>query len=302
MNNIPYYSGNIYNSFVLGHISIDNWYNAHKHPKSTTLELMANIRNANKAGNIELKQKLKEKLFCITPSVYIEKDYARKYDNIKYFTGYMQIDFDKLHSEADAIELREYMFETYEPIVLSYLSPSRRGVKCILKIKKPENIDEYKDYHKAVEDEFTEVSKSFDHATFNCVLPLFLSVDKDIKYRPMSPEWNIKGDRTVEYVRLNTNESEWAKMQPDFEKSLKTVTLFRDKINEIIDGDGHPRLRSACLVLGSRAGAGYIDQQQAIEVAYYCIESNPYLNKKASTYKKTAYWAINEGANHPQYY
>lgn len=301
-NKIPYYNGNIYDSFVVGHISIEDWVRAHKFPKPITIEIMDKIKEAVKIGDIELKQKLKEQLYYITPSVFIEKEYARKYSNIKYFTGYMQIDFDKLKSEDEAIELRDYMFNTYDPIITSYLSPSRRGVKCVLNIGVPEDVEEYKDYHKGVEDEFKEVSDRFDHATFNCVLPFFLSIDKDIKYRKNYGTWTVKGDRSVEYVRLNINESEWAKTVPNFEKSLKTVTLFKDKINEIINEDGHPRLRSACLVLGSRAGAGYIDIQQAYEVAEYCITTNSYLKRKATTYLKTANWAINEGYNNPQYY
>lgn len=297
---IPYYDGNIYNSVVRGHLpDIYAWANSQMNPKPhvrSILEQVARCKDHKK------KQDLKSKLFYITPSVYIPVGVKRQYANIQYFTGYAQLDFDKLDSIAEAKELRDYIFNQYDCIVMSYLSPSKLGVKGIIKITKVSDVEEYKDIYQAIESEMKQVHAGFDHAPFNCVLPLFISMDADLKVRQDATTWTHKEDRTVDYVHLNNVESDYGRNLSQDEKSLKTVIQFKEKIGEIQDGDGHPRLRSACLVLGSRCGAGYLDIQHANELVEWAVSSNAYLAKKRSTYLKTALWCINQGYNSPQYY
>lgn len=299
---VPYYPGDIYNSICSGSVELENWGTAQIHTRPGIREILKKIAEASKAKDHKLKQELKCKLYYITPAVHIERGDPRRYSSIKYFTGYMQLDFDKLTSIQEAMELRDYIFDTYECIVMSYLSPSRLGVKCILQIPRCTDVEEYKDYHAAVEEEMSQQSEGFDHATFNCVLPLFISHDPDLQFRKNPTVWTVKKDRTVDYVHLNAKESEWGRGMTDAAKSLHTIAQFKNKINEIVDSDGHPRLRSACLVLGSRAGAGYMDIQQATELAHYMIDQNGYLRKKLSTYLKSADWALNQGYNTPAYY
>lgn len=209
---------------------------------------------------------------------------------------------DKLNSIKEAKELRDYIFDMYDTVVCSYLSPSKLGVKAIMKITRVNDVEEYKDIHKAIETELSKTDKGWDHATFNCVLPLFISSDPDIRYRSDAKVWTDKEDRTVDYVHLNKVESEWGRERDHATKSLYTIAHFKEKMEAIIDGDGHPRLRSACLVLGSRAGADYIDLQQATELAHYMIDTNPYLRSKKNTYLKTADWCLRQGYTNPSYY
>jgi len=297
---IPYYSGNIYDSVVKGHLTIEQWIFAHHSPKQHVVEILNEVAKCR--DDHDKKQKLKTKLYYITPSVHILKGNKRQYSNIEYFTGYAQLDFDKLNSIAEAEELKTYLFNQFDCLKCVYLSPSRLGVKAIIRIPMCKDVEEYKDYYKAIETEMVQHSSNFDHAPFNCVLPLFINVDKTILSRKVPIVWDVKEDRTIDYSHLNAVESEWGRQRDHMTKSLFTVTHFKDKMTAIVDGDGHPRLRSACLVLGSRAGAGYIDVQQAEELMDYMIETNPYLRHKLNTYLKTAHWCLKQGFMNPSYY
>ena len=299
---IPYYNGNIYDSKVVGHLTLEQWANAQMNPRPEIVKLLEGVYFAGKAKNNKLKQELKTKLYYVTPSVYIPVGVKRQYANIVHFTGYAQLDFDKLDSINEAKELRDYLFNQYDCLIMTYLSPSKLGVKCIIQIPRVLDVEEYKDYYAAIELEMKEQSSNFDHAPFNCVLPLFISMDADLKYRSNATTWNVKEDRTIDYAHLNKVESEWGRGRTDYAKALHTIEQFKKKIDAIQDCDGHPRLRSACLVLGSRAGAGYVDIQQALELMEWGISTNGYLVKKKNTYLKTGHWCINQGYNNPSYY
>jgi hypothetical protein len=299
---IPYYSGNIYDPVVRGHLTIEKWIFAHHTPKEAIIKTLDEVVSASKAGDDKLKQKLKSKLYYITPSVYIPKGVKRQYANIEYFTGWSQIDFDKLGSIKEAEELKHYLFYQFDCIKCAYISPSRLGVKAIINITKAQDVEEYKDIYAAIETEMIQHCDKFDSAPKNCVLPLFISIDKTILSRANPTTWTHKEDRAVDYKHLNSVESEFGRGLDSSTKALLTISQFKEKIDAIVDSDGHPRLRDACLVLGSRSGAGYIDIQQCYELVEWAIKTNSYLNKKYNTYIKSAYWAVKSGQGNAQYY
>lgn len=298
-----YYSANIYDSFCLGHVSLEQFIDSHKNPTPKTIKQLELINEAALDGNKKLKAKLKEELFAFTPTVFIKKEYARKYDNIHKFLPLMQLDFDGLPDNETAIGLKTAVFNSYDQIVCSYLSPSGLGVKCLMRITVPLDIEHYKAMFKAVETEMGEYGY-LDHATTNCILPLFLSADTKILHRDFydCSVWSLEDRSVVEYVSLNdipTREYSDKQLQGYYDI---TVSIFENKIDDIVNGDGHPRLRSACLILGSRVAAGYIDQFEALQRAENMIRSNGYLAKGLNGYIKTSKWAINEGMKTPKYY
>jgi len=77
--------------------------------------------------------------------------------------------------------------------------------------------------------------------------------------------------------------------------------LVINAINSITD-NGHPQVRSASLILGSRVGAGYITQHEANALMENLIKSNGYLQKNIRGYIKTSKWGIDNGMNNPKYY
>lgn len=297
-----YYDGNIRKSDCIGYITIEQFINVHKDPTIKTKNLLNDIKKATKNGDLELKKELKKGLFAFTPSVFICKGQRRKYDNISGWTGLMQLDFDKIPDEETAKALKNHLFDAYESIICCYISPSGKGVKCLMRTVVPKDIHHYRFLHKAVSKEMEQYGY-FDEATKNAILPLFLSADKEILYRDVKPDlaWRLEDRTVVEYVNLNDipkQNYEDQQLQKYYEK---TVQLITDKINSI-GSDGHPQLRSAALILGSRCGAGYIDRAEAEQLITNLIYNNSYLQKDVKNYIKTAMWAINQGTMNAKYY
>lgn len=297
----PYYSGNIKLKKVIGIVSLESFINAHKNPKPRTERLLKLVGCADTLNYSGLKRRTKQKLFSFTPSAMIDIGNGRSYKNIKSFTGLMQMDFDGIEDIEKAKDIKEYIFNHWQQVVCSYLSPSGRGVKCLLNIRKPNDIEHYRAIHKAVTNEF-ECIGYYDESTKNAVLPLFLSIDKDILYRDISEctkfieeDWS-----KVSYVNLVKEPTRHHPTSNDYYYN-KTVSIFEKKIDSIVDY-GHPQLRSACLILGSRASAGYIDVNEAIQLAENAIDNNSYLQKDVNNYKSTARWSIENGFKNPRYY
>lgn len=306
MDLIPFYSGNIQWSKCIGHISYQQFIEAHKNPKPEILILMQKIQEASRNKNKDLKAELKKQLFTFTPSVVISKGLKRRYDNITGFTQYKQLDFDKIPDKETAIALKEHVFESNPEVLCAYLSPSGLGVKCLLKTNRCEDIEQFRAMHKAIETHFDSYEDYFDSAVKNAILPLFLSVDNAILYRDFktTKAWTKEDWSRTQYVRLNDVPVNYANRYSDKQKQYyldKTVRLFREKIRAI-STDGHPQMRRACLILGSRCGAGYIDISEAEILAENEIRSNQYLQKDLKNYIKTSKWAINEGRKNPKDY
>jgi hypothetical protein len=295
----PYYSGNIYNSLVLGHVTIEQFIHSHKYPKENIINIINKIKIAKEQSNEKLKRELKQSLYSFTPSVYINLNKSRKYENVLFWTGLMQLDFDKIPDIKTAIEIKEYVFNQRE-IICSYISPSGTGVKALMKIKKPKNKDHYKAIHKAMVTKYEELSY-LDLATNNAMLPLFLSIDTKILSRNIDKciTWTDENWNKVNYIKLNDNIK-----NEDFDyenEKNRTLKILKRKIETIVD-NGHPQVRSAALILGSRVAAGYLDIHTAQYEIENLIKNNNYLTKGISGYLATALWGISEGHKTPKYY
>lgn len=302
---IPYYSGNIKFTRCIGHVSLERFIKSHKQPINKTAEIIEQVKIASSQGDLALKRALKHKLYSFTPSAYFKLGVNRKYVNLERFNPLMQLDFDGIESPAKARDLKEYLFTTYQCVICAYISPSEKGVKALIRIKIPKNLEHYRAMHRAVEKEFEGIGY-FDVATKNAILPLFLSIDRNIYSRDISEchEWDLELEEPprVKHSPTNLNFSPTSRYNNQADYYLdKTIALFRKKIINIVD-NGHPQLRTACLVLGSRAGAGYISLAEAEQLAKYEASVNDYLSKNLSGYNSTIEWAINEGFKSPKEY
>ena len=284
-----YFSGNIKKSYPIGWITIDQFIKANREPKQQSLELFKKIAYCESRGDMETKAKLKAMLYSFTPCILVNG--SRSYKNITEFTGLLVLDFDHIHN---APEFKEFLFGEYDFIFLCWISPSRRGVKALVKIPIVTSTDEFKSYFYGIA-ETMEQYNGFDGTGQNCVLPLFQSNDKDILYRPDSTTWTTKGFKANSFdashactIKVESNE-----------RFVKAILKMIDSSIDKITGDGHPQLRSSCLAIGGYIANGYIDQGTALRQIDYKIESNHYLRKGISGYKKTARWAINWGMSKP---
>jgi hypothetical protein len=296
----PYYNGDITDSKVVGYVSLEAFVKAHKAPTNATRTLINSINNCKDKSE---KNELKKYLNYFTPSVYILINSRRQYKNVKSFTGLVQIDFDGVD---DVEDLKTYLSEEYEQFVCLYSSPSGKGLKGIMRIPIVETIEEYRLYYNAIADELDWIY-GFDIAPKNAVLPLYISYDENLYFNPQATIWDRKLEiDTTDHESLGaipTPEREGDetvyKSNAYFGKISKEI--FSRKINNIVD-NGHPQLRSACVVIGGRVGAGYLSVGDAESLAEQMIRSNNYLQKGIENYIKTSKWAIARGVEKPIYY
>jgi len=158
-------------------------------------------------------------------------------------------------------------------------------------------IGKFKAMHKAIEIDFEEYGY-FDSATKNPILPLFASYDKNLLFRNWNEVKVWSKERHVSEKYNNLDGGGNFKYDPNENKATEMVV---DAINSIVD-NGHPQVRTASLILGSRVGAGYISRNDAYALMENLIKSNAYLQKGLNNYIKTSVWGIDQGINNPKYF
>lgn len=306
--NIPFYLGGIRTTRSNGTISLETFVSVHLEPKDIMVKLFDDIEEASKKGDKKRKGELKEQLPFFTVSAVFNG--RRKYDNIVEFNPIAQIDFDGL-TEQEAEEFRGYLFDNYNQILCAYLSPSRKGVKALIRIPKIDiangieaGIIEYKAYYRAIETEMSNY-KGFDPAPKNLALPLFISFDWFMLFRDYETTqvWSLK-----EEVEQNTHEKyptppkPYKKLKSNNKNEARAYNTVRKAINGIIASPGHYQLRSACLIFGTRAGYGIVSFTDALVEVENLVRSNAYLSKGVEGYVKTALWGVREGYKTPNGY
>ena len=298
-----YYSGNILKPNSLGFVTLDKLIDSIKNPKPKFDQLFFEIEIAAMKGDKALKRSLKQQLYSFTPSALIRKGLTRRYANVESFTSVMQIDFDGVTDIDEAIELKEHIFNNNKQIICAFLSPSRLGVKCLMRIKQPKNKEHYKALHKEMVKHFEGYSY-LDESTNNAMLPMFLSRDKQILWRDFSQceEWDKEDWQEVEYVNVVEETPEVKTKIKDLDKHTKhTINALVKRFRDIVD-NGHPQVRTAALVAGSRVAAGYINENEAVELLIELAQSNMYLSKGLAGYIKTIKWGIKQGMKRPMYF
>ena len=292
---LQYSLGGIRSNNPAGLITLRKFIDSHSNPKKSVVSLISKIREASSIGDDSRKAQLKESLPFITPSIIV-RDY-RRYVDIKEFTGLAQLDFDGIDN---AVDLRAHIFENYTSVVCAYVSPSQRGVKALIRIPIVDTVEQYKEYYAAIIEEFDGFD-GFDSAPKNAVLPLFFSYDYFLLSRDIPTIWDKKIKlETPTHIDRPIPQRPYKKNANNYDK---TIRIFESKIREINSATGgHPRVRSAALVLGTRVGYGYLPYYDAISLAEREIKTNQYLSKGTAGYIKTAVWGIETGIKTPKGY
>ena len=283
-----YYEADIRRSVPLGIVTLDYFLNSIKNPKPHIIKILDEVKKAAEEGNEALKSELKEKLYAFTPCVLVEG--KRKYENIKHWTGLLVLDFDKLDSGLTE-RFKQTLFDSYSCIIACWLSPSKKGVKAILRIPICNSVQMFKEYHKAIEKEFNAVI-GFDKTTQNCILPLFLSYDKEIL---------IRKDATVWTKRIKSLPPQPVKQYAPKDRTNRLEKIAIKRIGSIID-NGHPQVRAIAFVFGGHCAGGNIEEYKALEILEGLIRSNQYLSKDVKGYIRTAKEMFQQGKMKPLYY
>jgi hypothetical protein len=295
MNDISffYYPADVKIPEPLGTVTFEQFLRANKSPSPSISGIFSEISDATSAGNMELKDKLKSKLYYFTPCVKTNGA-GRRYDNITGFTGLMVLDFDKLEN---APAFKKFLFDAIPSIIAAYLSPSKKGCKFIVKIPVCKTTDEFKSYFYGM-GYYLEKYEGFDPSTQNCILPLFLSIDPDLLYRDNAETWTKRGLKIDEF-KPHVGEIEVLDNVSDKDKNTVKTILTRS-MEKIVDS-GHYIVRSTALCAGGYAASGYITQEEAEDLLFSLIDDNNYLKKNVRGYKMTAKEMLTKGMQSPLY-
>lgn len=205
------------------------------------------------------------------------------------------VEFDKI---LFAEELKHYLFHKLNSVVAAFLSPSGAGLKMIVKIPKPKDAKEYKEYFCGLAYYLDQI-EGFDTANYNPLLPMFLSWDSDILIREDPKTWNIKGEKINTFKPLSQSELDAMEPIDVSEGDGESVKRIIRSMFAKITGDGHGQVRSTSLILGGFVGAGYVSNFEAESLLEDCINDTPYLRKSLNTYKKTSLKFLQEGIRRP---
>jgi hypothetical protein len=282
-----YYTASIKSVVPLGEISLERFIHSIKYPKPQIVDIMNRIRTATEMGDIDTKTKLKEQLYYITPSVYV--DGYRNYEKIKHFTGLMPLDFDKLPSREYAEEMKRAFFHNVPHVICAWLSSSGKGFRCLMKIPNVHTVDEFQAYFMGAQLKWGALS-GFDTAPKNGVLPLFISIDYGILYR-----WDAI-DFCEKFIPVKPKKEPVNYFNNANDK--RVISIIHNKINSITDA-GHPIVRATAYYVGGLAAAGHCLPSVALSELEEAIRNHPYtgVKSKVNTYLKTAKTMFEKGLN-----
>ena len=292
-----YFPARVYETKPLGTLKLKELLYAIKNPKPQIQEVFKQIQKATEQKDDQLKSKLKtENLYYFTPSVILDGK-GRSYENVESYTELMVVEFDKIDFSE---ELKYYLFNKLNSVVAAFSSPSKAGLKLIVKIPKPKDTKEYKEYFCGLAYYLDQI-EGFDTANYNPLLPMFLSWDSDILIRDNPKTWNIKGEKINTFKPLSQSELDAIPETNISEKDTESVRrIVRSMFAKITD-NGHKQVISISLVLGGYVAAGYISNYEAESLLEDCINDTPYLRKSLNTYKKTSNRFLVEGQKSPLY-
>lgn len=284
---LQYYPARVNSKRPIGETDLAYFMEATKNPSEAIKDTFKAIAAAELADDMKRKAELKqENLYYLTPCVYTDGK-GRSYTNILKWNGIAVLDFDHIEN---AEQFKIFMFNKYKAIFCAYLSPSKKGVKFLVSIPLCTSTDEFKTYYYGLGCQMDRY-KGWDGTGQNCILPLFLSWDENLLYRQDPEVWTKKGQKADFYaaktsgtINIDTKDADKKRILENCQKAFLAITT-----------NGHPQMRAACISLGGYVAAGYLDESEAIQFVNNLIESNGYLSKGVSGYKKTAKAAIGKG-------
>ena len=287
-----FYPNSVYETVPLGFCSLRDMLTAIKSPKEHILKVFQEIEKATKAGDKKLKDKLKSQLYYMNPCCVMDGK-GRKYENIVRFTGVLLVDIDNLEEDV-AKALKTYLFDTYDFVIASYLSVSKRGVKILVRIPIALDVNDFKSYFYGLMSSWQYI-KNMDYAPQNPSLPAYLTYDNEILIRENPSIFDRRGIKVDEFKTYEGEKVEVEATEEDRETILRILTSMISKITD----SGHYILRSTALCGWGYTGAGYFSEGEMEDVLFSLVDDNDYLSQKSKAYKKTILDMKNIGMSAP---
>lgn len=287
-----YYPNSVYETVPLGVCSLRDMLNAIKSPKENILTIFKEIEEASKVGDKKRKDKLKSQLFYFNPCCVMDGT-GRKYENIVSYTGILLVDIDNLDEEV-AIALKQYLFDTYDFVISSFLSVSKKGVKVLIRIPVVRDVKSFKSYFFGLMSSWQYI-KNIDFSPQNPSLPSYLTYDREILIRENPNIFNRRGIKVDEFKEYSGERIEVNATEEDRNTIIKILTSMMNKITD----SGHYICRSTCILGWGYCGAGYFTEDEMQYILFDLIDSNDYLSQKPKVYKKTCLDMKNLGISAP---
>jgi len=291
-----FFPANIWKATPLGQLTLRQFLDVHRQPKDSTVQVIEQIKIAAKNNDLKLKDSLKQNnLYSFVPSVILDGN-GRGLANIVDYNPIMLCEFDKIDN---ALELKERLFNNLKSVIAAWISPSGRGLKLLIRIRKPTSVETYKEYFCGLAYYLSQY-EGFDGVNFNIVLPQFLSYDYDILVREDAEEWIQRGNK-INFFDINAPIDFDVPTDIDEELEQEVVKSIHFLIDRIED-NAHPTLLGISFLIGGWSAANYIGEELAYDTMIEAVEGNAYMGKNTRGYCATAKQMFLKGLNHPAEY
>lgn len=293
-----YYPAKIETTVPLGEISLYDYLYKIKNPRPEIVEIFKKIEKASLDGDKKRKAELKQTLWYFTPCIKTD-GLGRSYDNIVEWNEILIVDLDNLDKDF-AVEMRDYLFNTYPFIIASFLSASKKGCKLLVRIPKCTSVEQFKSYFYGLMAEF-QFYQGIDFSSKNCCLPNFLTHDEGLKYRIDATVWDGIGIQIDEFKEFD---GVIEPLETVEQEDIDGIKLFLKRMIAKVDVEqsGHNLVRSTSLLGGAYCGMGYMSYEEVRDYIFELIENSEYLQKGLRGYKKTAEQMITIGITSPLKY
>lgn len=275
-----FYPANVKITKPISTLTLEQFIEANRNPKEEIQKLFKKIQVADEKE----KQELKQKLYYFTPCVKTN-GLGRSYSDITSFNGLLCLEFDKIPEFA--VQLRDWIFDNFEECVCAYISPSGKGTKTLWKIPIVENVDSFKEYFYGLSYKFSRII-GYDPSSQNPILPLYLSWDENLRYRPyeQAKTWTIRGGKINEFKPF---EGIIETLETVDEKDIDRIYRSIDQTFAKIDREqtAHFLLRNLALWVGGLCGYGYLTMDDATDYICDKIKDSVYCMKNEIGYCKT---------------
>ncbi len=291
---LQYYKNSISQTYPAGEVTLSRFLQSICRLKNP--EVYKHIVAASATKDEELKARLKQSLYAVTP--YVQINGFRHYSNISLFTGLLCFDFYKLHAPQMAIEMKEHLFQEHDYIVTTWLSSSGLGVRYLINIPIVKTVQQFKIHLWDVQ-LWIEQYYGFNDASKNSVLHLFTSYDPNIRHRPdtKQPSATAEDPHAIKTQKGPVDNTQ-AVVIPGYNDHIQRIVKNGfERIEHI--RLGHPNVVRLARAVGGYVASGHINEDEAIGMLMHKIEGNTYLSKDVRDYSKTARWAINQGQSSP---
>jgi hypothetical protein len=238
--------------------------------------LIEKIREANKKGDAQKKSEYKKRLPAVLVSVILPQGAQKTKDNIKEFTGLIQVDFDHVQNlPAVKSELKNdpYTF-------IMFTSPSGDGLKLIVKIDTSKNFENI--FYGLAEYYQTKYNLTLDKQTKNPNRLMFLSYDNDVFVNPHTEIFK----KTI--TKMEAHSSETKELSRYSNNLLFNRTNIIEKVFENVafkilnapDGERHDTVLKQAKLIGGFVGRNLISYEEAKRELFRIVDIMETNNRK----------------------